>query len=252
MSRLLEFLPFDVGVKIASRLLQAQGFGSGAGVESSGETGVFDRVRGTAPVLVDIGGFVGNYSAAFLRRFPDATVFLVEPSKPHMERAQATLAGKPRVHFIESAVSDFEGTATLHKPADVSGLASLSHRRLEHHRMRMDREEIVRCTTVDAIFAGEHIERVELMKIDVEGHELAVLKGAAGALQRQSVRMIQFEFGGANLDTRTNVQDFFYLFDAAGYDLHIVRPRGDLVRLRRYREIYEQARTTNYVAVARP
>lgn len=68
-------------------------------------------------------------------------------------------------------------------------------------------------------------------------------------LAEKRIRAVQFEFGGTNIDTRTFFKDFFSLFTELGYAIHIIRPGGRLYRLARYREFYEQFRTTNYIAV---
>ena len=48
------------------------------------------------------------------------------------------------------------------------------------------------------------------MKIDVEGHELDVLKGFGELIKK--VRLIQFEFGGTNIDSKTYLRDFWEFF----------------------------------------
>ncbi len=77
---------------------------------------------------------------------------------------------------------------------------------------------------------------------------MAALQGFGGALS--VVRAVQFEFGGANIDTRTYFRDFWYLFTEAGFDLFRITPFGPQ-RLGRYRERDEFFSTTNYVAVRR-
>ena len=82
--------------------------------------------------------------------------------------------------------------------------------------------------------------------MDVEGHELDVLKGATKALQ--DISIIQFEFGGSNIDTRTYFQDFWYFFSDLGFDLYRLGPRKPL-RITNYSEHDETFRPTNYIAV---
>ena len=53
---------------------------------------------------------------------------------------------------------------------------------------------------------------IDYIKIDVEGHELDALEGFGDLIKK--VRLIQFEFGGCNIDTRTYFQDFWYYFMA--------------------------------------
>jgi hypothetical protein len=140
-------------------------------------------------------------------------------------------------------------SATLYKDADITPLASMTKRRLDHFDVQMDQRELVECRTLDAVVAEVGVEAIDLLKIDVEGHELAVLNGASKSIAAGRIKLIQFEFGGCNLDTRTTFQDFYYFFSNYGFKLHIIKPSGQLVHLSHYCEIYEQYRTTNYLAV---
>ena len=49
---------------------------------------------------------------------------------------------------------------------------------------------------------------IDFFKIDVEGHEMDVLKGIGDKIS--NIKLIQFEFGGCNIDTRCFFQDFWY------------------------------------------
>jgi hypothetical protein len=82
--------------------------------------------------------------------------------------------------------------------------------------------------------------------MDVEGHELDVLQGAELALS--NIEIIQFEFGGCNIDTRTFLQDFWYLLSERGYELFRLTPRG-IKKITKYTENDEVFSTTNFVAV---
>lgn len=87
-----------------------------------------------------------------------------------------------------------------------------------------------------------------LIKLDVEGHELDVLSGGKEILGK--VEVVQFEFGGCNIDTKTYFQDFWYFFQALDFALFRVTPFG--VRLiENYSEEDEYFRTTNFLAVSR-
>ena len=141
------------------------------------------------------------------------------------------------------------GRPTLYKNAEVTGLASLTRRDLEWRNIRMDLTESVQCRALDSIVADEHVDFVDLLKIDVEGHELDVLNGARDTIASGRVRLVQFEFGGRNIDTKTHLRDFFRVFEELRYSLYLVRPHGKLAPLPEFREIYEQYTTTNYLAV---
>ena len=84
------------------------------------------------------------------------------------------------------------------------------------------------------------------MPIDVEGHELEVLNGCGASLK--STKIIQFEFGGCNIDSRTFFRDFWKFFDAHGFILFCITPFG-LRRVGSYRTIEESFATANYLGV---
>ena len=92
-------------------------------------------------------------------------------------------------------------------------------------------------------------QQIDICKIDIEGHELDALVGFGEAIKHISV--IQFEFGGCNIDTRTFFQDFWYFFQEKGFDLYRISPIG-LIHIPRYRELDEFFFiTTNYLAKRR-
>ena len=99
-------------------------------------------------------------------------------------------------------------------------------------------------------YASRHnIERIDLLKIDVEGHELDVLKGAKINPQGGRIKCIQFEFGRCNIDTRVFFQDFWYLLNGKyGCQNYRITPLG-IKNIKKYTELDEIFLTTNFLAV---
>jgi len=236
-------LPLSFALRAASTLLEGQGFGSGASVEISGEMRVFNLIQSARPTLVDVGGNKGSYTAAFLARHPNGQAIIVEPSSVNIEELKRRFAGDSRVTIITCAIGAKAGQATLFADRPGSGLASLTKRRLDHFGMAMIVDEIVEVRTLDSILAN--VGQISLLKIDIEGHELDALRGAKEVIQRGAIDMIQFEFGGSNLDTKTTFQDFFYALPE--FEISVIGPRR-IQPLSHYDEMFEQYRTTNYLA----
>jgi hypothetical protein len=86
--------------------------------------------------------------------------------------------------------------------------------------------------------------------MDIEGHELDALSGAKRMFDNKSIDIVAFEFGGCNIDTRTFFQDFWYFFSGINMRIYRVTPSGYLYRIDSYKEIQEQFRTTNFVAMS--
>ena len=124
-------------------------------------------------------------------------------------------------------------------------MASLAKRRLEHFGIDFSQSESVEVVTLDSWASSTKVVP-SLIKMDVEGHELDVLKGGFKTLALAQV--VQFEFGGCNIDTRTFFQDFWYLLTEAGFQIHRISEGGP-IRISHYSEQEECFRTTNYLAV---
>ena len=60
--------------------------------------------------------------------------------------------------------------------------------------------------------------------------------------------MIQFEFGGCNIDTKTYFRDFWYYFKEHNFSIFRITPFGT-VYLSKYKELYEKFITTNYISI---
>lgn len=122
---------------------------------------------------VDVGGWYGPWTRRLSRRA--RRVVTVEPV-PHLARLLAS-AAPPNVRIVEAAASDRPGTARLWLPPDDAGDRGVSSLvRRDIHARALD----VRCVTLDELGLRE----VGFMKIDVDGNELAVLRGATGILSR--------------------------------------------------------------------
>jgi FkbM family methyltransferase len=249
--RVLGALPFNTAMLIARELLAAQGFGTGADVAVSGEASVFRLVKSRTPMLFDCGGHVGDYTGLWLTSFPAGRAFVFEPSAAHLALLEARFSSNPAVRIFPAGLGAQNAQLPLFKNSNVSGLASLSQRRLDHHGIVMDQTENVTIRRLDDVVRENAVDVIDLMKIDVEGHELSVLQGGIRALEQGKVRLVQFEFGGCNLDTHTNLQDFFYFFKDLSFSVAVVRPSMRIVVLDRYEEFFEQYRTTNFLAAPR-
>ena len=200
-----------------------------------------------APQLcVDAGGNVGSYASALLSKFPNTRIVIFEPANKNVEILRQKFDNDPRISVAQLALSDKQGETHLFSNEEGSGLASLTKRRLNHFGISFSFSEQVFTQRFDDYWT-ENLNRQEisLLKLDIEGHELEALKGMEKSLAH--ISLIQFEFGGCNIDTKTYFQDFWYFFKSHGFDLYRLGPLG-LKKLERYSEKDEFFSTTNYFA----
>jgi FkbM family methyltransferase len=229
-----------------------------ADVEGSGERAVLEHLRqqrsSTTQTVFDVGANRGAYTDLVLKLLPDAQVHAFEPNPAVYEQLKTRFASEPRVRCLRLALGAYEGRAVLYgiagEPANssLSGLSSLTKRDLRDRGHSMDAVAEVEVGTADSYCKQNGITRIDLLKLDTEGHELDVLAGAEGILQSGTVNAVQFEFGGANLDTRTFLRDFVRLLEP---EFQLFRVLRDGLGLLLYSEREEIFVTSNYYAARR-
>jgi FkbM family methyltransferase len=228
-----------------------QGLGGGSGWNVTGETRAMTTpLRGRkAPVIVDGGANWGAWSRAVNEALGDdeARFVLVEPQSA----CQDSIRGLPirNLTVIQAALGAEPGEGVLRAREAGFPAASLYERRDDRFGDMSAHQEPVRVTTIDAIVAEHGLERVDLLKLDLEGGELAALRGATDCLARGIVRNVAFEFGEPSLYSRAFFRDFWDLLHPAGFALARVLPGGRLRRVGAYSEELEHFRgVSNYLA----
>ena len=232
------------------------GYGSAhLGVRSSGEGAFLEtlaaRWSGREQVTVfDVGGYSGDYARAVRSAFgPKARIHSFEPNPVMYAGLQEKLAGDAGISCHQLALGDEPGSARLFVDRVGSSRASLVEETFSViERPTMESFEVT-VGTLDGVAEAHEVDRIDLLKVDVEGHELSVLRGASGLLGRGAVDVVQFEFGEANLASRTYLRDFLDLLGSR-YAFFRLTARGP-VRFD-YRTKYEVfALETNYLAMAK-
>lgn len=231
---------------LAARI-QGKGYGTST---VNVEVALAIKLLGMPPKLaIDIGGNIGDYTAQIRKRSPLAEIHTFEPSVVNIKKLRARFSHDDRIFLVPLAVSNQNGPATLYSNESGSGLASLSQRNLEHFHMDFSiKEDVETVRFLDYWTDTLNRKTLDIVKLDIEGHEFSALNGFGEAID--ATRIIQFEFGGCNIDTRTFFQDFWYFFKNRNFDMYRITPLG-VEYMSRYREIDEYFSTTNYIAVNR-
>jgi len=233
--------------RIESKSAYAQGKGYGTATIKQ-EVKLVLRLLKELPLLaIDIGGNIGEYTAELRRTNPNLEIHIFEPSATNIEKLKRRFASDKNIKLVPLAVSDISGSTSLYSNEPGSGLASLTKRKLDHLNIPFDFNESIDTVRFEDYWIHElKRKHMDIVKLDIEGHELAALIGFGEAIKETSV--VQFEFGGCNIDTRTYFQDFWYYFKDKNFEMFRITPLG-LEKIERYRESDEYFSTTNYIAV---
>lgn len=223
--------------------LEGMNIGTGGGdLRSNGEFFVIRHILADEPdpVVFDVGAQGGGYLKEVIRvTGGKGGVYAFEPCTRDFEPLRDAFGNEAEI--IQSALGDHDGEATLFYPEGARGLSSL-HKGDKGFSL----SEKVKLETIDSFCERKGIDRITLLKLDVEGNELACLKGAQRMLPR--IQNIQFEMSLASRDSKTYFRDIFdYLRDYSIY--RILRNGFSLIQ--KPDKASELLFTTNFLAVRR-
>lgn len=209
------------------------------------------RVVGGARLMVwDVGAHGGDYAEAVHAILPDAFVTSFEILPPIADRLRSRNLD-PRWFVLRNiGLSDAEGVVpvTWNHRHDTTSSVQPRHGSdwFDHGET-----EVIACevSTVDLQITGG-MRAPDILKIDVEGHEAAVLDGSAGLLRsEQAPMLIQFEYGDTWIPASRTLHDAQGKLERAGYAVGRLYP--DHVEFKRYAFTDERFRMGNMIAVRR-
>jgi FkbM family methyltransferase len=169
---------------------------------------IFDLIWHSVPengCIVEIGAYTGRETVLFAAHCPSGKIYAFEPVRNLFEKLQARCVLFSNVSCAQIAVSDRSGTAELHiaehpkRPGAITQASSLhrAQNRLAFSPIRYTHTIAVNTITLDEWAATKKIEQIDLLWIDVQGHEYAVLQGADRILQRVRFVHVEVHFGQA-------------------------------------------------------
>lgn len=193
---------------------------------ASGETEAFLRELAPASVLVDVGANVGLFTllAARIGR----PVLAVEPHPLNMRHLLRNVRDNSvaDVEVYPVALSTAPGVVTLRGGGQGASVER------DWGGIEATYETLVPATTLDRLLEGRYLGRQLLIKVDVEGHEHAVLRGALATLRREPRPTWLLEHGLTENFPGGRNPHFEAVFEAfwqAGYTARAVEEPGEPV-----------------------
>jgi FkbM family methyltransferase len=177
--------------------------------------------------VVDVGAHVGAWARAVKALKPSAVLHLIEPTPASIGTLRQAFAGTPDVNIHPVAVGDHAGTVQLRtfSSSDFNSLLPLQNDIRGHYHATTEEQTLdVELTTLDQLLTD--IRTVDLLKIDVQGAEAAVLRGAADVLGRTRHLMIEMNmvshYAGDTLfwDLHPGLTDAGFEFYRFGFEYH--------------------------------
>jgi FkbM family methyltransferase len=158
------------------------------------------RLLSGTPVrmIFDVGASEGISVTEYRRTYPEADVYCFEPTDAPFRLIQSRHGADPKVHPTKAAVGETPGEATFHLNAFDQTNSLLGRGRDFNASVGPTHQAELGTVTVPVVTLGDfcrdnRIEMIDLLKLDVQGFELGVLRGAAHLLGSASIRLIHCE-----------------------------------------------------------
>ena len=223
--------------------------------EKNGEVFLIEHILphlfkpGAQLTFFDVGSNVGHYAIGLRKYFPDARIYAFEPVKGTYD-LMINNASDFRIDTYNLGLGDKQGIATIFNETnntntelaslyrDVFNVTDEREDEITSHQFAID--------TIDNFCSKKQIKNINFLKIDVEGHELLVLKGALKMLGQKAIDVIQFEFNMHNVYSRVYLRDFYLLLN--DFEIFRIRQNG-LISLGAYNSVNEIFLLQNFLAV---
>lgn len=225
------------------------GLGWSPSLELEARNAVAWIARGRNYTVIDAGANIGDWTALFRKHAADleGTIYALEPQPAAAARIRAL--NLKCCEVIELALGEHPGRATFHTSGPLDTTGSLFDRQDTYGRGRTYDSFEVEVVRIDDFVRTRGIERIDFMKMDLEGGEHQALKGAAECFRTRRIRALSFEFGTSNVNARVFFREIYDLLVGNGFAISRVTPAGRLMPISAYAEDYECfARTTTYFA----
>lgn len=169
--------------------------------------------------MFDVGANIGQSAGRFLEKFPKSKIYCFEPAGESFRKLQENLRDYQNVHSFKIAFGAGKGKGKM-VIQGLSTLSSLSDMADDEFISGEPKYEDVDLTTVDEFCADKGINHVNYLKIDTEGGDLDVLKGARNMLNGQQIDIVQVE-AGMNIGNTRHVpfKELFSYLEEYGYSL---------------------------------
>jgi FkbM family methyltransferase len=145
-------------------------------------------------VIFDVGANIGGYTILILKELDSinlkAQLHLFEQQKACFEVLKEKFKNYNNISINNFGLSDIESTAQLFFDKERSGLASLYKRNLKFYGIELNMCEEIYLKKAQDYIDEKKINHIDLVKIDVEGHELKVLKGFGNYLHPEFIDFI--------------------------------------------------------------
>lgn len=163
---------------------------------------ILEKYLPSDSVIIEAGAFDGKDTKKLSAFFPNATIHAFEPVPEIFDKLTSQTSANTNVHRYQVALSNKTGSISFYiaqnpkKPGKIcqAGTIMVPKERLQKSPIIYPKTITVSTTTLDDWAEQNHIKRVDFLWLDLQGHELAVLKAATDLIKGVSIIFLEVNF----------------------------------------------------------
>jgi FkbM family methyltransferase len=215
-------------------------------IHSNGEVWLLKNLSKFKPeIIFDGGANVGQYATEVVINCPNARIHCFEPVPGTFNLLKISLEKFPeQILPVPKGLSD-ENRRVFINLFEYDEHASI----FSHNGITPDTRQQIEIEVIkgDDYLADTGIEKIDFLKLDIEGAEMKALKGFEKSLRAKKIRLIQFEYGYLNILTKNLLVDYYDYLEPFGYKIGKLYPKK--VEFKPYHSKLEDFIGPNYVAI---
>jgi FkbM family methyltransferase len=190
---------------------------------TNGEYRLIDLLAPLCGGFVDVGANVGHWTEHFLRN-SSAKGILFEPSEHCASLLKEKFKDKP-ITLRNVAVGDKTGSIWFVEEGEFGESSSIADTYIPSQQPGKTMVRQIPIVTLDEELLSADFN-IDFLKIDAEGYDLKVLRGAETFLRKGQIRFVQFEYNSNWLGTGSSLKEAKRFLENLGYDLLLIRSTG--------------------------
>jgi FkbM family methyltransferase len=213
-------------------------------IKLNGEALLAETVLPHLNSFVDVGANRGEWVEIVLDKLDrEITGLLYEPNSFAYEQLSDRFCHVEGLVIKNLAIGEKEGQKVFYENRKASNLSSLVSA-----NDRDAIEKLVNITTLDDEASKHGLTQIDFLKIDTEGYDLHVLKGAENLLSHQNIGVVQFEYNRNWVNAGSTLRHAINFLESFGYRVFLLKANGMYqFQYDWYGEYYEYS---NFVAVS--
>lgn len=202
-------------------------------------------------IIFDAGANIGYYAKYILNLNSNIKIHCFEPTSITYQELIINMQKKideGKAVCNNFGLSDESGTAEMFIYDELDERNSLHLNKEHKFNSEKLHKETINLITIDKYASEHNISKIDFLKIDVEGHETKVIKGATSLIEKGLVKCIQFEYNNNWAAAGFTLEDIFNYLSKNDFKFFRLAIWGK-IPIRRFNKKLENYKHANYIAI---